>query len=86
MLLPATTSRSRATPMNDRMTKALTAKSGGDLRAFTPGAAAVLRARGVPLSRRRVSSLARLARSFARDGMGRFEALHLAGALIARRR
>jgi hypothetical protein len=55
-----------------------------DVRAYVRGAAALLHARGVPLSSQRVGSLARLARSFARDGMGRIEALHHAVALTIR--
>ncbi len=64
----------------------LPAPPGADLRAFIQGAAALLRTRGVPVSRHSVGSLARLARSFARDGMGRFEALHAAAVLMVRRR
>jgi len=53
---------------------------------YVPGAVALLRARGVPVSCRAVGSLVRLARSFVRDGMGRFEALSSAAALVAQRR
>lgn len=68
-------------------TRPRAARAGGseDLCIYIPGAAALLRTRGVGLSARKVSSLARLARSFARDGMGRFEALARAAVLLARR-
>lgn len=64
------------------------AEHGGalDLRAYVRGAAALLRARGAPVSRRTVGAVAHLARSFARDGMGRFEALQAAALFAAPRR
>jgi hypothetical protein len=62
------------------------AQGGGseDLCIYIPGAAVLLRTCGMPLSARRVGALARLARSFARDGMGRFEALARAAVLLVR--
>lgn len=52
------------------------ARGGCDTPAFFLGAARILRARGVFLTSRRVSSLARLAKSFTeRQAMGRIEAL-----------
>ncbi len=56
-----------------------------DLCAYVRGAAALLRARGVPVSRHAVGEVAHLARSFVREGMGRFEALHAAAVLAVRR-
>jgi hypothetical protein len=50
------------------------------------GAAAVLRRNGVPVTRRNVSSLLGLARSFTRDGMGQYEALAYAAVFVFRPR
>lgn len=58
---------------------------GSDSRVLVRGAAALLRARGASVNGRSVSSLVRLARSFVREGMGRYEALNCAAALIRRR-
>jgi hypothetical protein len=58
---------------------------GAEARVYVRGAAALLRARGAPLNGRAVSRIARLARSFAREGMGPYEALSSAATLIYRR-
>jgi hypothetical protein len=64
-----------------------TASPGGsDICSYVRGAAVLLRARGTRVTPRSVGSLARLARSFAREGMGRFEALQAAAVLSIRRR
>jgi hypothetical protein len=48
------------------------------------GAALLLRVRGIRPSSRLLFHIARLARSFARDGMGKYEALSAAGTLALR--
>jgi hypothetical protein len=72
--------------MLDNAIRPTASPGGSDLCSYVRGAAALLRARGTRVTPRSVGSLARLAPSFAREGMGRFEALQAAAVLSIRRR